>query len=225
LALDTSTQTASVALFRAGRVLEEHTWWSEQNHTTELAPAVASLLARQGVGVSELQAVAVAVGPGSFNGLRVGMSFAKGMACSLGLPVIGVSTLEALAYQQLRFRGLIRPLIPAGRGELNTALFSASRGRWRRLEPDRLAALESVVAETAHRTLFCAGLLPEQAVLLREQLGKRAVIASPAACCPRAGYLAELAWQRLQAGQGIDAGVLEPIYLRRPSIGGRGPAF
>lgn len=221
LALDTSTRIASVALFHEGSLRDECTWWSELNHTTELGPVVATMLSRQAVVPAQLEAVAVAVGPGSFNGLRVGVSMAKGMAQGLGIPVIGISTLEVLAYQQRRFRGLIRPVLNAGRGEVATALFRVYRGNWRRVEKDRLSTLEELIAGTARRTLFCGEISSSAAEQISQAPSGRAVVAGEVASWRRAGFLAELASQRLQAGGAGQADALEPVYLRRPSIGGK----
>ncbi len=220
LAIDTSTQIAGIALYREGSLREECTWWSEQNHTTELMPAVVALLARQGITTADLQSIAVALGPGSFNGLRVGISTAKGLAYALGIPLVGVSTLEVLAYPHALHRSPIRPLLPSGRGQVSTALFRSWRGQWRRLEEDGLDTVENLCQRTTRRTLFCGEITPALADLLRQRLGRLAVVAAPVAAFRRAGFLADLAWKRLQAGQRDDPAALQPIYLRRPSIGG-----
>ena len=116
LALDTSTRIASVALFHQGTLLDECTWWSELNHTTELGPVVTSIAGAAGSALPcGLDAVAVAIGPGSFNGLRVGVSMAQGMAQALasrgGDRHAGVAGVSAAPF----FGGLIRPILGAGR--------------------------------------------------------------------------------------------------------------
>lgn len=220
LALDTSTRIASVALFHQGTLLDECTWRSELNHTTELGPVVTAMLARQAVLPGGLDAVAVAIGPGSFNGLRVGVSMAKGMAQALGIPVVGIGTLELIAYQQRHFRGPIRPILGAGRAQVATAQFRSFRGKWRRVEDDHLSTVEEIIAGTSRRTLFCGEISPAGAAQLDLALGGRAVLAGEVASWRRAGFLAELANERLQAGRADQADTLEPVYLRRPSIGG-----
>jgi tRNA threonylcarbamoyladenosine biosynthesis protein TsaB len=220
LALDTSTRIASVALFHQGTLLDECTWWSELNHTTELGLVVASMLARQAVAASSLDAIAVAIGPGSFNGLRVGVSMAKGMAQALSVPVVGVGTLELLAYQQRHFRGPIQPILGAGRGQVATARFRCFRGKWRRTLDDHLSTMEEIVAGTSRRTLFCGEIPPAGASQLELSLGGHAALAGDVASWRRAGFLAELGSERLQAGGADRADALAPVYLRRPSIGG-----
>src|SRR5688572_18486426 len=96
LALDTSTGLASVALYD-GTVRAEATWQAGRNHSAEVLPEVDRLLRRQGLGPRDLRAVAVAIGPGSYTGVRVGVALAKGFAASLRIPVVGVCTLDVLA--------------------------------------------------------------------------------------------------------------------------------
>ena len=99
LAIDTSTDTASLALAEDKTVLAELTWRSKQNHTTQLLPNLNQLFKLTETNAKSLTAVIVAQGPGSFNGLRVGVSAAKGLAFSLGIPIVGVNSLEVAAYQ------------------------------------------------------------------------------------------------------------------------------
>jgi tRNA threonylcarbamoyladenosine biosynthesis protein TsaB len=114
LALDTASQYASVALHDGQRLLVEHTWLANQDHTRTLLPHVQSLLAEANAKVERLTAVAVALGPGSFNGLRVGLSTAKGLVIGLGLPLTGASTLELLTAEY----GLDEVTMNAGRGRV-----------------------------------------------------------------------------------------------------------
>jgi len=99
LAIDTSTDTASLALVQDSEVLAELTWRCGQNHTTQLLPHLSHLLNQVNLSLQSASCIIVARGPGSYNGLRVGISTAKGLAFSLGIPIIGISTLEAEAYQ------------------------------------------------------------------------------------------------------------------------------
>ena len=100
LAIDTSTDNTSLALVDEETVLFELTWRSRQNHTVELLPHLDYLLKQHHLDIKSISAVIVALGPGSFNGLRVGISTAKGLAMSLDIPLIGISTLSAEAYPQ-----------------------------------------------------------------------------------------------------------------------------
>jgi tRNA threonylcarbamoyladenosine biosynthesis protein TsaB len=221
LAIDTSTATASVALYDQ-RVVAETTWLAGRDHSRQLLPQVQALLAALGRSVADLTGLGVALGPGSFNGLRVGISTAKAIAEARGLPIVGVETLLALAYQ-FRLTGRpIRPLFEAARGELATGLYQAAGERFLTLEEPHLSTLDDAWRASPPETLFCGELKPAGQERLAEWLGPRAVAAGlvvrPAENARRAGFLAELAWQSLQAGRSSDLATLQPVYLRRPAI-------
>ncbi|HEX6512534.1 MAG TPA: tRNA (adenosine(37)-N6)-threonylcarbamoyltransferase complex dimerization subunit type 1 TsaB [Chloroflexota bacterium] len=114
LAIDTSTHYASIALHDGARLLAEHTWLANQDHTRTLLPNVQRLLAGANAKLDGLSVIAVALGPGSFNGLRVGLSTAKGLAVARDLPLIGVPTLALLAAEY----GLQEVTMNAGRGRV-----------------------------------------------------------------------------------------------------------
>ena len=216
LAIDTSTEIASLALAHHGQLRAELTWHAGQNHTAELVPNLIYLLGQQKTAIGELEAVVVAKGPGSFNGLRVGVSTAKGLVFALSLPLVGISTLEVQAYAYAMSSLTICPMLNAGRGEVAAALFQ-SRGGWRRLVEEQLTTIEALSAMIEDETIFCGELTPGMAQELKTRLGERAVLAG-AASVRRAGYLAELGWQRLERGERDDPATLQPLYLRRPSV-------
>lgn len=218
LAIDTSTRMASVALYDESGVHGEHTWRAGQNHTEGLLPRVVDLFRGAGIAPRDLTAVVVALGPGSFNGLRVGLSVAKELAHSLQIPIIGVCTLDALAYQHGSLGLPVRPILEAGREQVATALYRVVRHGWKQIEDPHLATAEDIIKATDQRTLFCGELPPEMTGAFRDRLPNLAVIAPPAAMARRAGYLAELGWYRLNDGLLDDVNTLEPIYLRRPHI-------
>jgi tRNA threonylcarbamoyladenosine biosynthesis protein TsaB len=130
LAIDTSTNTASLALARGSEILAELSWRCGQNHSTTLLPNLANLLSQTSSGPGSLDAIIVARGPGSFNGLRVGISTAKGLAFSLGIPVVGISTLAATAYQHAETGLPVCPVFNAGRGEIATAIYHVKGSKW-----------------------------------------------------------------------------------------------
>jgi len=218
VAIDTSTEVASLALAAGGATLAELTWRSGQNHTTQLLPNLDYLLKLVGADVTAIEAVIVAIGPGSFNGLRVGISAAKGMAFSLSVPIIGLGSLEVEAYQYAESGLPVGPIFSAGRGEVATALFRRTGGDWRRLKPDHISTVEQICLETAEKTLFCGEHASAAAAELTARLGDKAAVAAGTSDLRRAAYLAELGMKRLSAGQADDAVTLQPIYLRRPAI-------
>jgi tRNA threonylcarbamoyladenosine biosynthesis protein TsaB len=217
LALDSSTAWAGVGLYDEGeRVsLDERVWRSGAEHGRELMPEVDGALRAHGVPRDAIGAVAVAVGPGTFSGVRVATTTAKLIAHGLGRPLIGVDTLELHAAVALGTGRLVRVVLDAARGELATALFRAGQ-RLERLEEDRIAAPSSLLAPTDEPTLF-VGELPS-AWRAEPPAGEWAVLATPAQCLRRPGLLAELAAERLRRGEVDDAASLAPRYLRQPHI-------
>ena len=218
LALDTATDITSIALASEGELVAELTWHAGKNHTVELIPNLLHLLCQARATTKDISAIAVAKGPGSFNGLRVGMSTAKGLAYSLGVPLVGVSTLEVEAFPHRTTPLPICPILNAGRGEVATALFQMRRGRWCRLVAEHITTVDLLGGETGARTLFCGEVSPELASQLRRHLGRQAVIIEGAALRRRAGYLAELGWRKLRAGEQDNPATLQPLYLRKPAI-------
>jgi tRNA threonylcarbamoyladenosine biosynthesis protein TsaB len=212
LALDTSTRTVGVALYDGAQVLSESVWASRDYHTVELAPAVAEILARAGLKVADLEALAVAVGPGSFTGLRIGLALAKGLSLAARLPMIGVPTLDVLAAAQPLLEMQMAAVLRAGRGRLAVGWYRSDGEQW--LPAGKVEALE--VEALSHKistpTLVCGELTEEERRFLGRKR-KNVILASPARSLRRPAYLAELAWLRWQAGQVDDPATLAPFYL------------
>ncbi len=218
IAIDTSTNTAGLALVQDGEILAELTWRCEQNHTTQLLPHLDHLLRQTGLKMQSADCIIVARGPGSYNGLRVGVSTAKGLAFSLDSPIIGISTIEAEAWQHAETGLPVCPIFNAGREEIATATYEMMDGEWRQLAAERLTTVDSLCSEIAARTLFCGEFVPSVAGKLREKLGDKAVMPSPASRLRRAAFLAELGLKRFQAGDYDDVATLQPFYFRGPAI-------
>jgi len=216
LAIDTSTDNASLALVQDGKVLAEANWHCQQNHTVELLPHLARLLDEAKAGISSISAVVVARGPGSFNGLRVGISTAKGLAFSLGVPVIGISSLEVVAYEHAETGLPVCPIFNAGRGEIAAAVYQNKDNQWSQLVAEHITTVDALCSGITAKTIFCGEFAPQVAKELKKRLGERAVIAT--AEPHRARLLAELAKRRLDAGDYDNAATLQPLYLRRPAI-------
>jgi tRNA threonylcarbamoyl adenosine modification protein YeaZ len=217
LAIDTSSNVVSIALSNKGEMLAVLTWRTRQNHTIELLPNLVCLLQQAEVGLASIEAIVVAKGPGSFNGLRVGISTAKGLAFTLHIPLLGVNTLEAEVYP-FAFTGLpLRAIQKAGRQEIATAVYRQKDDDWQCLEPDNLASIETLCRRTKQRTIFCGEVSADIASQIHQNLGKRAIIRQnngPSLGSP----LATLGWRRLKMGQYDDLLTLQPIYLRPPHI-------
>jgi tRNA threonylcarbamoyl adenosine modification protein YeaZ len=216
LAIDTSTDSAGLALVQDGRTLAEATWRCGQNHSVELLPRLTQLLKEAKAELQSISCILVAKGPGSFNGLRVGLSTAKGLAFSLDIPIIGVSSLELEARQHAETELPICPVFNAGRGDIATALYRKKDSEWRQLTPEHITTVAALDSEITEKTLFCGEYLPLIADELRKKLKAKAVIAPDKP--RRASLLAELAKERIKAEDYDHPATLQPLYLRRPAI-------
>lgn len=217
LAIDTATRTASLALHDGARVRVELSWESQDHHTVELVPRIAGMLAQLEVTVDKLTGIAVSLGPGSFTGLRVGVAAAKGLAISRGLKLIGVPTLDIVAQAMKGARRPVVAVLAAGRGRLCAARYRPSRGELRADGSAWLTTASDLGADWDETVCVCGELEAEERRALHARLGSRIELATPAASLRRAGYLAELGWARLRAGQTDDPATLTPIYLQTPS--------
>ena len=217
LAIDTSSDAAGLALSHEGRLLTSLNWQSVHNHTVELMPNIVHLLEQADTGAAALDTVVVARGPGSFNGLRVGMSVAKGLAFAMGIRLLGISTFEAEAYP-FAYTGLpLRPVHKAGREEIATALYQRVHNEWLRLEAEHLTTLDALCRQTRQETLFCGEGLPEMIGQIERDLGRLARTADTPSP-PRVVSLVMLAWERLIRQEEDDPATLQPLYLRAPHI-------
>lgn len=221
LAIDTATRIMSIALHDGDNLIAEQSWRGSQRHTVELAPAIHSIMATCEVERSQLTALGVSIGPGSYTGLRIGVALAKGMAAAAGLPLVGVTSLQTLAMGQPYFRsgvGLIT-VVQAGRGRLIVQSFHWHHDRWMERTEHRLMTWDELL-QTIDGPAFITGEVDPK--------GKEAIhaapnadqitIASPANRMRRAGYLAEYAWEQLrEAGDDRSAFAAErvlPVYIQ-----------
>ena len=218
LAMDTSTDTASLALVQEGKILAELTWRCQQNHTTQLLPNLQHLLDQTGASLQSISSIIVARGPGSYNGLRVGISTAKGLAFSLEIPIVGISTLEAEAYQHAATGLPVCPILNASRDEIATALYQLKESGWNQVAAEHLSTVDTLCSRTTTRTVFCGEFVSSIAERLIKQLGGKAMIPSPVTGLRRAGFLAELGFKRLESGDCDDPSTLQPVYMRGPNI-------
>jgi tRNA threonylcarbamoyladenosine biosynthesis protein TsaB len=212
LAIDTATQYAGLALYNQDGICAEEAWHAGRNHTIELMPRLVRILKMANLNVPDLTAVAVSLGPGSFTGLRIGLAAAKGMALPHKLPLVGVPTLEVVAYP-LRDRGLpVWAIIQAGRGRILAACYTQVDEHWQPLDGPHLTNFETLAPQIDTPAL-CIGEIDEQSTqILRRGSGQKAQIVSTATRLRRAGYLAEIAAARLKAGYQDDPDTLAPIY-------------
>jgi len=212
LAVDTSTNQMGLALYDGTQVIGELSWRSRHYHTVELAPAVADLFARSGLKMDAIQALGVALGPGSFTSLRVGLAFVKGLALARHLPIFGIPTLDVVAAA-LEVRDLpLAAVLQAGRGRLALSWYEAGENGWQSKGPAQVTTVDELAESIQKPTIVCGELSADE----RQRLARKrvnVVLPSPAGCVRRPAVLAELAWERWQTGTQDDAASLAPIYL------------
>jgi tRNA threonylcarbamoyladenosine biosynthesis protein TsaB len=212
LAIDSSTKAAGLALYDGFQVLYEAVWLSPNHHTVELAPAVTNAMNKSGVNLSELGAVAVALGPGSFTGLRIGLALAKGLTMAQHIPLIGIPTLDVLsAAQPIRDLPLVA-VLQAGRDRLAVGWYQAINGCWKPTGNIQVCTLQELSDSIRTPTLVCGELKEKERAFMATTPGD-VLLASPAQSSRRPAFLAELAWNRWQAGEVDDPATLAPIYL------------
>ena len=153
LAFESSARAASAALLRDGKLISQYTQCSGLTHSRTLLPMGEDMLKNAELTLGDVDLIAVAHGPGSFTGIRIGVSMVKGLAWAGDKPCVGVSTLEAMAWHGLAAGGLVCPVMDARRSQVYNALFSIEDGRPVRLTEDRPISLEELAAELAYRYL------------------------------------------------------------------------
>ena len=214
LAIDTSTAQVGLALYDGTQILSEMTWTTRQHHTTELAPALSGLLNRCGVSMDVVSALGVAVGPGSFTSLRVGLSLVKGIALARHIPVIGIPTLDIIATAQPigKHASRLMTVIQAGRKRIAFSVYKNSKNEWQAQGEVRSGTIDELADEIESPTYVAGELSSED----RSRLARKRVnvlLASPVYCVRRPSILAELAWARWQKNDVDDAATLAPVYL------------
>lgn len=217
LAIETSTYSGSIAVSDGEEILGEFYFNMGPSHSEKLVPSIDWLLSGLKMAKSELDGIAVSLGPGSFTALRVGISTAKGIAYSLGIPLSGASSLELLAMNLPFSRYQICPLIDARKAEYFAALFRSDDGRIERITEDRAYSPTGLTEVIKEKTVFVG----EGALLYKDFLEDNQVRQELAVFCPRylnyprASSLALYGAGRLEKGLTEDLLGLAPHYLRK----------
>lgn len=220
LAVDTSTSFASIALVEQQRTVAELSWDVGQRHSTELLQRLEWLLGVARVEAAGLEGIAVARGPGSFNGVRVAVTTAKTLAFAYGLPLYGLPTLDVIAWGCSAAQGPVWALLEAGRGQVYAARYEAparDAASWAPVDGYHIMTHTELSEMIGASVLFCGEWRDETQAALREALGERTHF-SLVLGNRRAAWLAQLALARAAQGTSDTAAGLEPLYLRRPAI-------
>ena len=216
LALETSAKAVSAALSEDGRILASGYQDTGLTHSRTLMPIVEHLFRNTGLTMSDCDAVAVAAGPGSFTGIRIGVAAAKGLAFAAEKPAVGVSTLAAMAPNVAIADGLVLCAIDASRGQIYKAVFLAENGHLTRLTPDRAIALEELAQELREdsRPKLVVGDGARLCCEFLSGAGLPCRLAPPHLIMQNAASVALEAEALAAAGGLVSAQDLQPVYLR-----------
>jgi tRNA threonylcarbamoyladenosine biosynthesis protein TsaB len=212
LAIDTSGRALSAAIAEPGRIIGSLGHDTGRNHSLELLPSLAALLAEKGLSLAYMDAFAVTIGPGSFTGLRIGIATVKAWAQALQKPLIGISSLDAMAHSAGK-EGYVAPVFDARRDEVYTALYldgrriSADRAMAPELLAEQLAALQAPVMMTGDG-------LRSYGDVFRAALAEHFLLPADGNTLFMAAAAAELATDSYARGEFVAANQLLPVYLR-----------
>lgn len=215
LAIDSSAKVAAAAICAEDRILAETQLHTGLTHSQTLMPICKALLDNAGTTLAELDGFALAAGPGSFTGLRIGMAAVKGMAFATGKPCYPVSTLEALAYNLSGFAGTLCPVMDARRGQVYNALFAAADSGPDRICEDRAISIEELGQELAARPgpIWLCG---DGAELCFERLREELSSVRLAPLALRYQKASSVALAVFRRPEPVAAAALMPSYLRLP---------
>jgi tRNA threonylcarbamoyladenosine biosynthesis protein TsaB len=218
LGIDTGGSILSIGLVADGRIAAAYVR-RPISHCAELPAAVDEVLDTAGAGLGDLSAVAVASGPGSFTGLRVGLSYAKGIAVARNIAIAGISSLDALALcavAELPEGAALYPLIDARKGEVYSGLYRFSAGALQRVSGDLLVSLRDLVVGAADEAVFIGYSMAEQVRSLAEANGRQVVLIEDAGLHLRGSFVAAIGAAKVAREEADIVATLEPLYLRQP---------
>jgi tRNA threonylcarbamoyladenosine biosynthesis protein TsaB len=215
LGIDTSTSCGSVGLVDDQGVIADTLLNLPVTHSERLLAAIGLVLDQSSCTLTDLNGIAISLGPGSFTGLRIGVSAVKGLAFATGLPVVGVSTLDALAAQVAPTSYAICPILDARKAEVYTALYRYEGGtRVKRLSPYRAMRPEELVAQIREKTIFIGDGTRAYGDYFRNTLPSLALFPSLPLRVPHGSVVATLGLELLQRGETLDVPAFIPIYVR-----------
>lgn len=216
LAVDTATISCSVAVLDKEILLAESTMVRQQTHSKHLMEMIDYVAGLSGLAISELDGFAVTCGPGTFTGLRIGMSAIKGLAMATGKPVVGVSSLDALAMQAAPSPYLICPLIDARRGEVYFSTYRFQDGYLSRKMNESVMSPEEAVDYFDEPCVFLGNGALLYQKMLKQIMNKAAYFIPSYRSSIKASTVAYLSMNNFENGDTDDIGTLVPHYIRKP---------
>jgi len=216
LALDTATQSCSVAIVDDGSLLAELTRVNIKTHSRHLMDLINTVCSIAGLKTEDVGGFAVTIGPGSFTGLRIGISTIKGLAFSLGKPVVGVSSLDALAWQCAQSAYLICPLLDARKKEVYACRYRFKNNELIKDGTEKVASPTEAVRDIREPSIFVGNAVQLYREKISAELGELAHFAAWGQHTIRASSIAWLSMNGFYRQQSNDVASLVPQYIRRP---------
>jgi len=214
LGIETATWTASVGVTRDGHPVAERTQHSESSHAPTILLLIDDALRAAGIAVADLGAIAVSTGPGSFTGLRIGLSTAKGLAYACKTPIVAVPTLTALARAAGPREGPVCPVLDARKGEVYAACFRWCDGRLEQTAAERTIAPAQLARLVTPPCTLIGDAVDVYGEVLRRLFGARATLLSVTQVAPSGVVVAQLGHELLACGGDSALAALEPHYVR-----------
>jgi tRNA threonylcarbamoyladenosine biosynthesis protein TsaB len=214
LALETSGMCGSIALVTQRQCLGEYTLLSKQTHSRRLLGGIDWLLREAGLDWTEIGGLAVSLGPGSFTGLRIGLSTAKGLAMAAGIPLLGVAALDGLAAQLAHAAPLICPVLDARKQEVYAAFYRPGPVGAERVSDYMVLSPAALAAKINESVILVGDGAVAYEELFRKQLGETAIIASGVIYFPRAAAIGQLAFSKWQKQEFLEPASAVPLYIR-----------
>nr|WP_302596944.1 tRNA (adenosine(37)-N6)-threonylcarbamoyltransferase complex dimerization subunit type 1 TsaB [uncultured Cellulosilyticum sp.] len=218
LAIDASGIAGSVAYIRDGKLAGEYYICHKLTHSETIMPMLEHMRDLIGIDLEKLDAIAVTSGPGSFTGLRIGVTTAKALALALNIPVVGIPTLDALAHNMTHTTATICPIMDARRNQVYTAVYKWEGSELMRLTDHLACDMDEHLEMLANRNediLFLGDGVEIYREKVIAKLGEKALFAPGFLNLQRAGTLAEAACKAYERGEACDADTFVPIYLRK----------
>lgn len=218
LAIDSSGLTATVALVFDGVMVAEYTVNFKKTHSQTLLPMIDEIVRMTETKLADLAAIAVAAGPGSFTGLRIGSSTAKGLGLALQKPIISVPTTEGLAYNFFGSSRIICPIMDARREQVYTGLYAFEGDKFQILSEQKAVGIEEIVREVneiGKPVVFLGDGVPVFRESIRERVKVDAIFAPAHMCMQRAAAVAVRGEALFREGKQETAAEHKPIYLRK----------
>jgi tRNA threonylcarbamoyladenosine biosynthesis protein TsaB len=215
LAIDTASKLLGIALHDGQNLIADHAWYTTNQHNVELSPAIDAMLVKAGIAPGQLTAIAVAQGPGSYTGLRIGMAVAKAMALALQLPLVTVPTHDIVAVATSYYKGALYVSVQAGRGRVTLQRYRWQKGGWIQADEPFNVTWDEFL-EGVDKNILVSGEIDARAQSLMATTYPHVEIVPAAQRLRRAGYLAELGYTRLDEFIDVDPALAAPIYLKKP---------